>query len=162
MGYNNSTNNYEADPGESSQNIQYQWANEIARMLSAINFYNNLVEEGHYENVSRMFSYIVTLTDYVVANIDVGEVKGSGNKVIDRGIDVRIKEIRRKIPMFEKRLCHLGVVNDMMRIRMGQTIHQELRELYRVLMNELKHHGILQYLKMDLKTLARQNWYGDA
>jgi len=169
MSYYN-TNISQGSKPESSVNIQFFWTTEIGNYLSKINQFNSFCYRGGYNFLVDLKSELATLVDFIAANIDtikqdVQEV--DGKKVIfeKEYIDTRLSDIElmlRKFKMLEDNK-NIPLKNKMFLInKRGFEIHQKLKEVYRILMQELENNRILRYIKMDVKEMARQQWHGDS
>ena len=146
---------------ESSTNIQYGWAERVAKNINLISDCDYQCCEKNYVFLSKMYSAIRTCVNYTSCFIDTDKLFRKEDEPEEPGIAYRLEKVREEIDKFERFGLSFGLESERMKRNRGKKIHNELTKIYELLMEELKHHGILQYIKLNLKDVARKNWYGD-
>ena len=140
----------------SSVNIQYNWACEVSSRLHCINNLNSQCGQGNYSILNQLFSELNTLIYFLGPTITRTGIINQ-DKTLQKSINEWMLEIRKDILRFNNRKNN----NEKKMKREGMKIYLKILELHDLLMEELNHHEILRYIKMNVKDMARQQWYGD-
>ena len=153
---------------ESSVNIQYSWAERIARDLYRLDDLNGLCRSGNFHFLSEFEAGISSLVDYTSSSIDTADYEAPNNHkdVSQRGklqkhIDTKLEEARNDIEKYMRMMNNNGIPEIAKRqilSRRGREIHQRLRGVLRDVIKELDDNGVLRYIKMNPKEVLKNQW----
>lgn len=135
---------------ESDTNIKFGWAYQILQIINQVNTYNYLCTINDFSALRPMYGHMTVLRDMLSAKFP---------KEIDK-VDDKLKLARESLEGFERR--RFSMFSDNQQRMKGREVHNHIRGVYDEIMLQMKYHGILDTIRMDVKTMARRSWYGDA
>ena len=145
MGYN-----YSDLSDESDTNVRFGWAAQVLQIMNQINTYNYLCAIHDSTALRPLYSHILVLRDMLSAKFP---------KELEK-VDKVIKESEDSLMTFERR--RFMPIQEGARRKYVREVHNKLRKAYEDIMFQMRVHGILETIRMDVKTMARQSWYGDS